>query len=694
MPLAAAVALAGMLSLFPITSFDVWWHLRTGDLILATHAVPTSDPFSFTAFGRPWVSHEWLTEVLMALLFRLGGADLLVVTKAVLAAVAVALGAVAGIIGRSAITRLPAAAVGAVLAAPMIAARAFARPHMVTALLLGVTLVLVRLEIVGRRRWAPWALVPLMAVWANLHSGFVLGLLLVSLSWLGDLFGGPRRTAGLWWRRAAALTASTGAAMLNPHGVGALLYPLRLVSRPEVSGSIVELRSILHPAYRGALFLDALGLAACVVAVLLVRSRRRLDWSLLVPAAAFAALAVATLRGVSELAVVLPAVVAAHGELLGSTVARRRGTGAVVLAAVVAIAVVVVVHGQPMGADPPRRCGLGVDRANWPIAAARFLGRVQPAGNTYNPLPFGGVLIHELWPGRRVFLDGRLDVYPPQLLTAATRLVDTGEGWDELVERYDLGSALVSYSETPERDRGLRARLRRDPAWVCVFFGDNALVYARRRPDNQALIASLGTPFDPSLRSRGSVTEFGATASPADLEQAIRATAEISRFAPTEAAPELVLAELLLVAGRPEAAIAPARRSLAAAPFAAEGRLVLIEALHAAGRGDEALEVADRASGRRRDRVAPLLALADLEHAAGDLGATARALERAAELDPSDAVVRLRLGVVAAEEGRLAEAEGRFEEALHLDPDNAAARRNLTTVRALLARRPSVDGGR
>ena len=42
---------------------DLWWHLRTGQLIVETGHVPHSDPFSFTRAGHAWVSHEWLSEV-------------------------------------------------------------------------------------------------------------------------------------------------------------------------------------------------------------------------------------------------------------------------------------------------------------------------------------------------------------------------------------------------------------------------------------------------------------------------------------------------------------------------------------------------------------------------------------------------------------------------------------------------------
>jgi len=56
-----------------VTDPDVWWHLRTGQLIVQQHAVFHTDPYSFTKFGQPWVDHEWLSQVLMYSLYRVAG---------------------------------------------------------------------------------------------------------------------------------------------------------------------------------------------------------------------------------------------------------------------------------------------------------------------------------------------------------------------------------------------------------------------------------------------------------------------------------------------------------------------------------------------------------------------------------------------------------------------------------------------
>src|ERR1700686_136044 len=66
-----------------ISDPDVWWHLRTGQLILQNHSLFHTDPYSFTRLGQPWINHEWLSEVLLFGVYRVGGFGGLIVAFAV-----------------------------------------------------------------------------------------------------------------------------------------------------------------------------------------------------------------------------------------------------------------------------------------------------------------------------------------------------------------------------------------------------------------------------------------------------------------------------------------------------------------------------------------------------------------------------------------------------------------------------------
>lgn len=633
-----ATVLSGLLCVFPELDFDLWWHLRTGRLIVEERSIPTADPFTFTAEGRPWVTHEWLAEVLFYGVHELGGIDALVLMKAVIAALALLLSAAAGLSddGRS---RLAAAAVGVLAAAPLLQPRAFVRPHMLTALLLGAVLLCLRREAVTRQRVWRAALLPIFLLWANLHSGFVLGLGLVALFWIGeawesggrDLRGGGRpvdrraRNAAVWLKlrsRGSWFAALLAVGLVNPHLHRAFLYPFDLMARREVREAIVELRSIFHPAYADALFLKALAAAAVIMLALVWSERRCVHWSMVLPGALFAGLAVNNLRGVSEFAVMVPAFMAVHGGVFARRPAWSRAVSLAVILLAAAGGAAALRWGVPMGADPPRRIALGHERDNLPDAATRFLRDAAPPGRVFNLLAFGGWFIHELWPDRRVYIDGRLDVFPPGFLAAYQTLMRTSDGWDRAVAQYDIAFAVVNYAADPLRDAGLRARLRSDPEWVVVCFADNLVVYARRVPVNADLVKSFGCPFDPSLRTPASLVAWLELAAAPDVIQAAAAITRMLPFVAEAKAPRAVLIPILLRA-------------------------------------------------------------ADLELERDDRGGAKARLEQALALDPRLALAHMRLGILHAQTGDITAARRHLDAARSLSPHEPAIERNLELLESM-----------
>jgi hypothetical protein len=383
--------------------------------------------------------------------------------------------------------------------------------------------------------------------------------------------------------------------------------------------------------------------------ILLVTSRRRITWAVLLPALVFWVLALGSLRSVSELAVLVPAVVAVHGAALGRRPAMAATVGVVVILVATVGGGMIVRSGTPMGTEAPRRVGLGVDAANCPAAAVRFLREESPPERIFNRLAFGGYLIHELWPGTRVFVDGRLDVFPPEFLDRYQRIMDLGEGWDEAVREYGITLAIIDYQDDQSVDWNLRARLRNDPDWSVVFFSDNALVYARHVPENEDLLARFRCHFDPSQRTDESARAFAVAASPGQLDQTIAAIDGMLRIASDQETPAIVAGKLLAYAGRPAEAAGWLARVLERQPGNVEGALLL----------------------------------ADLERGRGRLEAALAALQRAAVGDPGNYLVELRLGVLNAELGRLEAAERHFTRALEIRPGDPAAQQNLARLQNL-----------
>src|SRR5260370_476021 len=75
-PLVLALALAVLAVLTVRDRFndpDLWWHLKTGEIIWNTHSIPQTDLFSFTTNQHAWTAHEWFSEVTIYGAWRLWG---------------------------------------------------------------------------------------------------------------------------------------------------------------------------------------------------------------------------------------------------------------------------------------------------------------------------------------------------------------------------------------------------------------------------------------------------------------------------------------------------------------------------------------------------------------------------------------------------------------------------------------------
>jgi hypothetical protein len=183
------VAYAATAALIPLDNNDIWIHLTTGGLILDEGVVPSTDRYSFTAAGNRYVAHEWLAAVFYATVERAAGIPGVVVAAKLLPALAIA----AMLLAAVAATRAPwgLALPVLVLVLTVLRHRVFARPELIALPLLLAMLALLWRDReavrAGRRTRAVYGLVPLEALWANLHGSFPLGIVLVLVFALADV---------------------------------------------------------------------------------------------------------------------------------------------------------------------------------------------------------------------------------------------------------------------------------------------------------------------------------------------------------------------------------------------------------------------------------------------------------------------------------------------------------------------------
>src|SRR5580700_4177062 len=177
--------LTGPLSNRPPADPDIGWHIRTGELILATHSLPRTDPFSSTMQGQPWFAWEWLYDLLLGILHRACGLNGVVwLCGLLVAATFVVL--LSQLLQRG--TGLLLAIVLMLLAEFASTIHLYARPHIVSWLFSLLWFVVLerwegwdRPEHGSLPRWIPWFFPASMLLWVNLHGGWLFGMALLTI---------------------------------------------------------------------------------------------------------------------------------------------------------------------------------------------------------------------------------------------------------------------------------------------------------------------------------------------------------------------------------------------------------------------------------------------------------------------------------------------------------------------------------
>lgn len=473
---------------------DTGWHIRTGDYVLENHAVPRKDIFTFTRPDEPWLAWEWLSDVIFASLHRSWGLKGVVI--------------LAGVVLCSAATFLFCRMVGSggnlflALAAALLANGAasvhyLARPHIFTLLLLAISLWILDRD---RRRnsSAVWLLVPLTAVWVNLHGGFLALIACLGLTAAGSAIEALLERRPLWvaapggrwpaFRRYSLLAGACSlATFVNPYGYSLHLHILQYLRSSFIMDAVEEFQS---PKFRHEnMFHFELLLFAGLGLVGLLVSKRRWVEALLILFWAQAALG--SVRHVPLFAfVVAPLLVQELTALWNEwSATRTRGSIAGILRdlcgefsntpmrttlwAPALIASIALAKGQSWPSDFPT--------GKFPVVMVnRYESDLVPAAG---PMPriftsdqWGDYLTYRFYPRVRVFLDGRSDLFGAELGKEYVRLAGGQHEWEKTLDRYRIEMAMIP-SDWP-----LAELLKRHAGWRIRQDDGSAILFERKNP--------------------------------------------------------------------------------------------------------------------------------------------------------------------------------------------------------------------
>lgn len=439
---------------------DTYWQILMGQWILDHSALPRVDIYSFTRAGEPWTSSSWLSQVLLAGSYDLAGWTGPVALAS--ASIALTFAFLAWILGR----RIPAPyAIVVTLAALVLSTQHFlARPHV---LVLPVMLAWAYgLLSASERGEAPsfW-LLPVITLWANLHGGFVFGLVLVGAFAIDALWNADvirQKPLALRWALFGA--GAVVACCATPYGWGSILAARKILDLGELLHLIFE----WMPADFTRLGTFEMSILVLIAAALY--SGVKLSPPRIALVLGLLHMALSHVRNLEIFALLLPLVVLAP---VASQFSLRPAWFGRVTAPLASAAVLAILLGASTWAVAAKS-SFSPPEVQSPAAAIEALQARHPK-RVLNDLPFGGYMI---WRKMPVFIDGRAELYGEAFEMAYFRALQLKDvnGFLDILKTWDIDAVLLTPA-TPAV--GLLDIM---PGWQRVYSDDYAVLHVRK-PD-------------------------------------------------------------------------------------------------------------------------------------------------------------------------------------------------------------------
>ena len=496
----------------------IGWHIRTGQLILATHAIPHVDPFSSSMAGQPWFAWEWLYDTIVGWLDSAAGLNGVVLFTAVIIA-AVFSWTFRLLVRR---TNVLLALILVLLAASAAMIHFLARPHVVSWWFTMVWFWTLESSEKNCKPARPsiflvWLLPTTMLVWVNVHGGFLVGFVLLAIYWFSAAWGWWtlhfKLTEGdfeealqkIWTRRRLCTLTSAGvlsvvATLVNPYGLKLHVHIYHYLSNRFLMNHIDEFQSpnfhyVAQKCFAGLLLLTLVALA--------VKGRKAsLSQFLVILFAVYSGLYASRNIPVSALLLILligPWLTDAMGSLSARFAGRSKifqplkstsspffqRMNAIELSlhghiwpiAAILFTGWIAAHGGNLGPTPLMDAHF--DAKRFPAAAVNYLETHNVQGPLLSPDAWGGYLIYRLYPRVKVVIDDRHDFYGEEFLQSYLKMIHLEPGWEDFVNRYQPNCVIVP------KDSALPNILSETTGWQPIYSDDVARAFVRVRPANQ-----------------------------------------------------------------------------------------------------------------------------------------------------------------------------------------------------------------
>ena len=466
---------------------DTGYHIRAGEYILNTFSIPKDDIFSFITPTLPWTAHEWLSEVIMALVHKAFG----------LTGVALFFAFIISLVYYLLYKMIKTDKDNIILTTFIILLvlissqiHWLARPHIFSLLLTLIWYYLLDQYQYHHKNYL--YLFPLiMLLWVNLHGGYLAGFVLIGIYLCGNVvqfITSQNAARDIYKKKIKLLGLITVAclfvSLINPYTYHILLFPFNLVSNKFIMDHVGEFMSPNFHEMMPFKYLLLLMIATFAV------SKIKTNWIELLLILMFLNMSLYSVRYIPLFSIIVapillkqigPLLEKSNGKLgkffkkraenISEIDASARGylwpAFSVVLVAALAAGNII---------------SYKFDAKIKPVAAVEFLKNEYIKGNMFDNDEFGDYVIYAAWPEYKVFVDGRSDMYGVDIMKEYLKVVTIKPGWEEVLQKYDVKWIIYNANSA------LSLFLMERDEWELIYADKVANIFVKDIPENRYLI--------------------------------------------------------------------------------------------------------------------------------------------------------------------------------------------------------------
>lgn len=484
-----------LMGVVKIGDYDVWFHLKAGEIIVSSGQINHLDPFAYTTSNLPWPVHSWLAAVIYYLVHGASGVGGLIIFNSLLITSSFFLIYLTMRLFTDDSEPFIIGAAALVIAAFAVRFRMWVRPHVFEFIFLASVIYI--LNIYRTKGVNRLYLLPVIQVlWANTHGSHVLGIIVPSIFLFGGAAQGliTRNTpAGVSVMRyavtlAIVVAANLASTLINPDTYNTLISSFSILS-PSMQ-NINEFQPLQLQHFWGFQLRYTWGFAAILIlgAAGFIYNHKRFDLTDLLLFTAFLLMAVKGIRYIAEFAIVGSPIVFKNLSGLSKNFSLRTGRAFGFASAAVIFAVVTVLAVS----SKTYAFGLGVKDRIFPEKAIQFIEKAGIKGNVFNSYAFGDYI---LWrTDRKVFIHGhnRSEVFPEAFYKEYLDAHASEEAWNSVAEKYGINYTLLEYYLTDYGGKEAVPHLSGNPDWTPVYWDGNAIIYVRNDGENSGVLEKYG----------------------------------------------------------------------------------------------------------------------------------------------------------------------------------------------------------